>query len=57
MGTGRTLERVTRSTGTYTAPLLPIGTYEATFTLPGFQQRVVRGISLSVGWGVPPSWD
>jgi hypothetical protein len=47
-GTGQTFERVTSSEGFYTAPLLPIGTYEATFTLPGFQQRIVRGIALSV---------
>jgi len=48
LGTGQTLERVTSPDGFYTAPLLPIGEYELTFTLTGFQQRVVRGIKLSV---------
>ena len=47
-GTGQTSERVTNTEGFYTAPLLPIGTYEATFTLSGFQPRTVRGIALSV---------
>ena len=45
---GQTFERVTTTEGLYTAPLLPIGEYEVTFTIPGFQTRVVRGIALSV---------
>ena len=48
VGTGRTSERTTSSEGLYTAPLLPVGTYEITFTLAGFQDRVVRGVALSV---------
>ena len=48
VGTGRTLERITSETGLYTAPLLPVGTYEITFTLSGFQPLVVKGIQLSV---------
>jgi hypothetical protein len=48
IGTGQTIERVTNDQGQYTAPLLPIGAYEVTFTLSGFEQRVVRGVSLSV---------
>ena len=47
VGTGRTIDRVTNSDGLYTAPLLPIGDYEITFTLSGFQTRVVR-VPLSV---------
>jgi hypothetical protein len=46
--TGQTFERVTSIEGFYTAPLLPVGAYEVTFTLTGFQPRVVRGITLSV---------
>ena len=48
VGTGRTLERVTSDTGLYTAPLLPVGAYEITFTLSGFQPLTVTGIALSV---------
>ena len=48
MATGQTIERVTNEQGQYTAPLLPVGTYEVTFTLTGFEQRVVRGVALSV---------
>jgi hypothetical protein len=48
LGTGQTFERVTSAEGFYTAPLLPVGQYEVTFTLTGFQPRVVRGVSLSV---------
>lgn len=46
--TGQTFTRVTSEGGLYTAPLLPVGTYELTFTLDGFQPRVVRGVKLSV---------
>lgn len=48
LGTSQTFERVTTSEGLYTAPLLPIGEYEITFTLAGFQSRVIRGVTLSV---------
>jgi hypothetical protein len=44
--TGQTFERVTNADGLYSAPLLPIGEYEITFSLAGFQTRVVRGIPL-----------
>jgi hypothetical protein len=46
--TGQTVERVTSGEGFYTVPLLPVGTYEITFTLSGFQTRTVRGVALSV---------
>ena len=46
--TGRVFEGTTNTEGGYLVPLLPIGAYEATFTLSGFQQRIVRGITLAV---------
>jgi hypothetical protein len=52
-GTGQTFERVTSAEGGYTVPLLPVGTYEITFSLSGFQTRVVRGVILSVNDRVP----
>ena len=48
VGTGRTFEGLTGTEGGYLVPLLPIGAYEATFTLSGFQARTVRGITLNV---------
>jgi hypothetical protein len=48
IGTGRTWDFVSTETGTYTAPLLPPGTYEVTFALQGFQNSVVKGIELHV---------
>ncbi len=52
LGTGQTFQRVTSAEGLYTAPLLPIGEYEITFTLSGFQSRVVR-VRLSVNDRIP----
>jgi hypothetical protein len=46
--TGRTFEAVAGAEGNYLATLLPIGEYEITFTLSGFQSRVVRGVTLAV---------
>jgi hypothetical protein len=48
VNTGRTFEFVTTPTGTYSATLLPIGNYEITFTLTGFQPAAVTGIQLHV---------
>jgi hypothetical protein len=48
VATGQTTERVTSVDGNYTAPLLPVGAYELTFTLAGFQPTVIRGVTLSV---------
>jgi hypothetical protein len=48
LGTGRTFEAVSTSTGVYTLQLLPVGDYEVTFTLTGFQTATVKGISLHV---------
>jgi Carboxypeptidase regulatory-like domain len=47
-GANQTFERVTTSEALYTAPLLPIGEYEITFTLARFQSPVIRGVTLSV---------
>src|SRR5215467_1763328 len=45
---------ITRSTassenGGYNVPLLPVGPYELTTTMPGFKQEVRKGINLVVG--------
>ena len=48
VGTGRSFEFVSTSTGAYRATLLPIGTYEVTFTLSGFQPLTIKGIVLNV---------
>lgn len=48
LATGRTFERTTSADGQYVAPLLPVGDYEVTFSLPGFQSRTVQGVRLSV---------
>ncbi|MBY0494503.1 MAG: carboxypeptidase-like regulatory domain-containing protein [Cyanobacteria bacterium] len=48
VGTGRVFESTTSAEGGDLVPLLPIGNYEATFTLSGFQTRTVRGITLNV---------
>src|SRR5688500_3259477 len=45
--TGRTFEGTTSTEGGYLVTLLPIGEYELTFTLSGFQPRVVRGVKLA----------
>jgi hypothetical protein len=39
---------VTNENGSYTATLLPIGTYEVTFQLQGFQQVTLRNVALHV---------
>ncbi len=46
--TGRTWDFVSTETGTYTASLLPPGTYEVTFSLQGFQPTVIKAIELHV---------
>jgi hypothetical protein len=48
VATGRMHEIVTNDEGGYVATLLPIGDYELTFNLSGFQSRVVRGVRLAV---------
>ena len=46
--TGRTFQVVSSSTGAYAATLLPLGAYEVTFNLVGFQSLTVKGIVLTV---------
>src|SRR6059036_3694577 len=46
---GQTRTVVSDERGTYNAPLLPVGAYEITTTMPGFKQQVRSGINLVVG--------
>jgi hypothetical protein len=46
-GIARTV--VSTENGGYNVPLLPVGPYELTTTMPGFKQEVRRGINLVVG--------
>ena len=48
VATGRVVEATSGGDGAYVASLLPIGTYEVTFALSGFQSRTVRGVTLAV---------
>src|SRR5437899_3236726 len=47
--TGLTRTAVSSESGDYNVPLLPIGAYEITTTMPGFKQQVRSGINLAVG--------
>src|SRR5215831_7780852 len=46
---GLTRSVVSGERGGYTVPLLPVGAYEITTTMPGFKQAVRSGINLVVG--------
>src|SRR2546422_3585846 len=46
---GLTRTVVSGERGAYTVPLLPVGAYEITTTMPGFKQVVRSGINLVVG--------
>src|SRR5215204_5641853 len=46
--TGRIFSMTTGSEGVYLVPLLPVGGYEVTFSLQGFQPRIFRGVTLAV---------
>lgn len=48
VATGRTFDATTSGEGNYLVTLLPVGGYEITFTLQGFQQKVIRGVTLAV---------
>lgn len=48
LATARSFEGVTSVSGGYLVSLLPIGDYEITFALSGFQPRIVRGVTLAV---------
>src|SRR6059036_3688376 len=47
--TGQTRTAISSETGDYNVPLLPVGEYEITTTMPSFKQEVRRGINLVVG--------
>src|SRR6267378_1269814 len=46
---GLTRTAVSGERGGYNVPLLPVGAYEITTTMPGFKQAVRSGINLVVG--------
>src|ERR1700758_1555452 len=46
---GQTRTVISGENGGYNVPLLPVGPYELTTTMPGFKQDVRRGINLVVG--------
>src|SRR5438552_14319685 len=46
---GYTRNAVSSETGNYNVPLLPVGPYEVSTTMPGFKQEVRKGINLVVG--------
>src|SRR5439155_21489957 len=46
---GLTRNVVSGERGGYNVPLLPVGAYEITTTMPGFKQEVRSGINLVVG--------
>src|SRR5215216_2209613 len=48
LATGRVSDGITGAAGGYVVSALPIGAYEVTFTLSGFQSRTVRGVVLNV---------
>ena len=48
VGQGFTKEAVASGSGAYTLPFLPVGEYEVTFSLSGFQTFVAKGIRLHV---------
>src|SRR5881628_2686920 len=46
---GLTRTAISSERGAYSVPLLPVGAYELTTTMPGFKQQVRSGINLVVG--------
>jgi Carboxypeptidase regulatory-like domain/TonB dependent receptor len=49
VGTNITSHTITTSSGDYTVPYLPPGTYQVTVQAPGFQKNVTSNINLVVG--------
>src|SRR6267142_1325582 len=47
--TGLTRDAISNDSGGYNMPLLPVGAYELTTTMPGFKQAVRSGVNLVVG--------
>ena len=46
--TGATKTVATTDSGRYSVPFLPVGEYEISYSLPGFQPHVARGVSVHV---------
>src|SRR6059036_1077481 len=46
---GQTRTVISAENGGYSVPLLPVGAYELTTTMPGFKQQVRSGINLVIG--------
>lgn len=49
VATGATRSSVTQANGSFTVPLLPVGTYEVTATLAGFEEAKLADVALPVG--------
>src|SRR5205809_3350370 len=47
--TGQTRTAISSDSGSYNVPLLPVGAYELTTTMPGFKQQVRTGVNLVIG--------
>src|SRR5205809_1178970 len=47
--TGQTRTAISSDSGSYNVPLLPVGAYEISTTMPGFKQQVRSGINLVIG--------
>src|SRR5881296_2449327 len=47
--TGQTRTAISSDSGSYNVPLLPVGAYEISTTMPGFKQQVRTGINLVIG--------
>lgn len=52
LGTAYKQSTTTSSPGEYVFPSLPVGTYQITVTMPGFQSLTQRGVVLAVGQSV-----
>src|SRR5689334_6858984 len=48
LGTGFTRTMITNESGVYAMPSIPIGSYEVSAELPGFQKQIRSGITLNV---------
>src|SRR5438128_202435 len=47
--TGQTRTAISSDSGSYNVPLMPVGAYELTTTMPGFKQQVRTGVNLVIG--------
>jgi hypothetical protein len=49
VNTGQVRTALTDSSGSYSFPVLPVGNYELTVSVPGFVTQVLTGITLAIG--------